>query len=65
MVDLIKGEDLNYLTDKEETCCLIIAILQCMMNMTNHFSDVGKVSIVGNTIFPAFLMARCTRFNIM
>ena len=42
MVDLIKGEDLNYLTDKEETCCLIIAILQCMMNMTNHFSDVGK-----------------------
>jgi len=52
MVGLIKGEDLNYLTDKEETCSLIIAILQCMMNTTNYFGDVGKVSVVGNTVSP-------------
>jgi len=65
MVGLIKEEDLNYLTDKEETCNLITAILECMTSTTNYFGDVGKVSIVGNTVFFAFLMARCTRHNIM
>ena len=65
MVDLIKGEDFNSLTDKEETFSLIIAILQCMMNTTNYFGDVGQVSVVGNTVFLAFLMERCTRYIIM